>query len=209
MAERQRCGPSGRRRCGFLARVATACNWTRCQEQPSWSFKLHRASIRSHNRRLQRTAPARVPKHARHSAAARFGRTDKTKNTDHSNEEPIASGCSAHRGRLHHVGIRFARRGSLGRLHAVGVGFGRRGNSGHEPSVRPRVVVGPWGCPIRSASGSHVVALSRRRVSGVRRDGRAMSMPAGLFNACAIIRSSLSLTRVVGLVSNGVLRSPE
>ena len=32
-------------------------------------------------------------------------------------------------------------------------------NSGHEPSVRPGVAVGPWGCSIMSASGSHVLAL--------------------------------------------------
>lgn len=42
------------------------------------------------------------------------GRTN-SRISDHSNEERIASGCSAHRGRLHHVGVRFARRGSLER----------------------------------------------------------------------------------------------
>ena len=47
-------------------------------------------------------------------------------------------------------------------------------------------------------------AARQRRVS--RRSG-TVDVP-GLSTACAIIRASVSVTRVVGLVSNGVLRSP-
>ena len=146
-------------------------------------------------------------------ARGSFGTLDgrmKNKNTDHSDEERIASGCYAHRGCLHHVGVQFARMDSLGRRRAVWIDFGRPCQLGHEPSVRPSFVVGPWGRPIMSASGSHV-GLSRAAARQQQRESRLLSTvdAAGLFNAGASIRSSLPVTRVVGLVLNGGLRSPE
>ena len=55
---------------------------------------------------------------------------------------------------------------------------------------------------------AHRGSLARRRVQrrASRRPG-TVDVP-GLCTACAIIRSSVSVTRVVGLVSNAVLRSP-
>jgi hypothetical protein len=50
---------------------------------------------------------------------------------------------------------------------------------------------------------------ARRRVSGMSRDGSGPVDAAGVFNAGAIIRSSVSVSRLIGLVSNGVPRSPE
>ena len=68
---------------------------------------------------------------------------------------------------------------------------------------------GRWRCPIRSESGSHVLALPHggASVAGARLSGSGDD--AGLLNVGASIRSSVPVTRVVGLVSNGVLRSPE
>ena len=51
-------------------------------------------------------------------------------------------------------------------------------------------------------------SLVRRRVRGVRRDARARSMFRGCTAVCAILRSSVSITRAVAFVSNGGVRSP-
>ena len=51
---------------------------------------------------------------------------------------------------------------------------------------------------------SRAAARQRREF---RRSG-TVDVP-GLYTNCAIIRSSVSITRVVGFVSNSVLRSPE
>ena len=76
-----------------------------------------------------------------------------------SDEEQIASGSFAHRGRFHDVGVRFARMCSFGRRRAVEFPFGWPGQLAHEPSVRPSFAIELRRCPIGSVSGSHVVAL--------------------------------------------------
>ena len=84
----------------------------------------------------------------------------KPRTSDHPDERRKRIGrLSGQRGRLPHVGVRFARRGSLGRRRAAGWSSVGGGTSGHEPSARPIVVVGPWGGPIPSASGAHIVTL--------------------------------------------------
>lgn len=84
--------------------------------------------------------------------------------------------------------------------------FDRPCQSGHGPSVRPSFIVSPWGGrgPAHTSSHSRTAARQRREPRG---SGTVDA--TGFFNPCAIIRSSLSVTRIVGLVSNGVLRSPE
>ena len=58
-------------------------------------------------------------------------------------------------------------------------------------------------------SVAHVVALLHSGASAGAKPQRSGTVDAtGLFHACAIIRSSLSVPRVVGLVSNTLLRSP-
>ena len=75
-------------------------------------------------------------------------------------------------------------------------------DSGREPSVRPCALVGPG--VIRSGrrpartSGLSWAAARQRRSS--RRSSTVDAV--GLFNACAIIRSGVSVAHVVGLVSN-------
>ena len=60
---------------------------------------------------------------------------------------------------MHHVGVRFARKGSLGRRRAAEFLFGWPGQLAHEPSVRPSFAIDLRGGPVVSAFGSHVVAL--------------------------------------------------
>ena len=137
------------------------------------------------------------------------GRTDKTKNTDHSDEKQIASGCSAHRGRLHHVGVRFVRRGFPERRRSVWIVFERRCPLGGPSRRRGHIsllrleAVRTCRRPARTSWLSRAAARQRRPS---RRSGTVDA--AGLFNAGAINRSRVSVTRVVGLVSNGALRSP-
>ena len=88
-----------------------------------------------------------------------LGGQTKRKIRINSDEEHIASGSCAHRGHSQHVGVRFARKGSLGRRRAVAFLVGWPGQLAHEPSVRPSFGIELRGCPIVSASGSHVVAL--------------------------------------------------
>jgi hypothetical protein len=139
------------------------------------------------------------------------GRTDqKLRNTNHSDAEQIASGSSAHRGHLHHSGVRFratwhswaAARCRVSLSSAVSTqGTSRRRGQGALSGV------GVFRSCRRRARRSWLSRTAARQRREARRSGTVDAV--GLFNACANIRSSLSVTRVVGLVSNGVLKSPE
>jgi hypothetical protein len=140
---------------------------------------------------------------------ADVGRTGETKNTNHSDKEQIASGCYAHRGRLRHVGIRFPRMGSLGRRCAVGSSSSDGVNSRHEPSVRPRSVSRLLGWSDTAVSVAHAVALSHSGASAAqRRHSRTRSPRPGCSGSAPAFVGGLSVTRVVGLISHGVLKSP-
>jgi len=108
-----------------------------------------------------------------------------------------------------HVGIRFTRMGSLGRRRAVRCLFRRRRQLAARAVGGATFSIGLVGVSIAAVFASHIVALSHGGASAAQsRNGRARSSWAGCSGAGAIIRSSLSVTRVVGLVSNGALRSP-
>ncbi|MFH0902609.1 MAG: hypothetical protein V2A73_18420, partial [Pseudomonadota bacterium] len=82
-----------------------------------------------------------------------------------------------------------------GALH----GLRSAGQRGARAVGEARLLGRPWGGRIRSACGSHVWALSRGGASAAwrwRRPGTAAA--AGCFTACAIIRSRVSATRIVG-----------
>lgn len=78
----------------------------------------------------------------------------------------------------------------------------------HEPLARPRslsrlLVWSDHG----GVRGARRGSLARRRVVGASRNCRARSTWPGCSGACAIICPTFSVIRVVGLVSNGLLRA--
>ena len=93
-----------------------------------------------------------------------------------------ASGCCAHRGRLHHVGIRFARRGWFGRRRAAGFPVGRRWSLGAR-------AVGEAKCRCRGVGLSDHVGIrfahrgtsERRRVRGAQSQRSGTVARLGLF----------------------------
>ena len=161
---------------------------------PKWSRRFQR-SMRSCCRE------ARLISHV--------GRTGETKKTDHSDDEethlaapPIGVVCIT----AELVGAnRHSRAAARGRV-SIRSAASTRGTSRGEAkfSLAGLGVVKSCRRPARTSWHSRPAARQRRQP---RRLGTVDT--AGLFNACAIIRSGVSVTRVVGLVSNGVLRSPQ
>ena len=104
----------------------------------------------------------------------------KPRTLNHSDDEENAFSCSGHRGRLHHVGVCFARIGALGRRRAAGSPFGRRRQLGAravgEAKFRCRAFGWSDHVGVRRARRG---TPARRRVSGVSREVRTPSTPRG------------------------------
>ena len=145
------------------------------------------------SRRARRSGAMVSPQRAAHLQRWTDGQETKNRiKSDHENGEEIASGCSAHRGSLDHVGVRFARTGTLGQRRAVGVSFGWRRQLGSTSRRRSHIlfldlwVVRSRRCPRRTSWLFRTAARQRRRPRRSRhgRCGLVVQRPA-------IVRSSV------------------
>jgi len=153
-------------------------------------------SIRIADRHLQPNLACSRRRRRRARAAADAqpldGRTN-PRASDLSDEEQIASGSCAYRGHLPHIGIRFARMGSLGRRRAVGCPSSRRRQlaaravGGATFSLSALGVIRSRRCLWRTSGLSRTAARPRRKVAtvGHGRHDRVVQAPAPSFvRAC-------------------------
>ena len=112
------------------------------------------------------------------------GPTDETKNTDQSNEEANATGCSAHRGRLQQGGILFAATGTLGQRRQCPQVFSVSADKQQRtPSATATCSIGCVGISIPMMPARRSGSFAQRRGTGASRGPVGHGRGVGLFDA--------------------------